>query len=106
MQNQGSEMSIEDAFHGIAILSLSIAMEYLCKYSGYFSAITYNFQCASLVILVTSMVIQRTQDMVVTNRLPTVFLHSMWTPSRAVSIRASLELRLECYWDFQLFGHT
>ena len=24
-------------------------------YSGYFSAITYNFQCASLVILVPSM---------------------------------------------------
>ncbi|MXQ99228.1 hypothetical protein E5288_WYG005404 [Bos mutus] len=28
-------------------------------------------------------VIQRTQGMVVTSRLPTVLLHSMWTPSRA-----------------------
>ena len=27
-------------------------------------------------------------------RLPTVLLHSTWTPSRAVSIAASLELRL------------
>ncbi|XP_045021720.1 coiled-coil domain-containing protein 3-like isoform X2 [Bubalus bubalis] len=34
-------------------------------------------------------VIQRTQGMVVTNRLPTVLLHSMWTPSRAVSINHS-----------------
>ena len=42
-----------------------------------------------------SQVIQRTQDMVVTNRLPTVLLHSTWTPSRAVSIAASLELRLD-----------
>ena len=32
--------------------------------------------------------------MVVTNGLPTVLLHPMWTPSRAVSITASLELCL------------
>ena len=50
-----SSFQVEDAFHGIAILSLSITMEYLCMYSGYFSAIVYNFKCASLVILVTSM---------------------------------------------------
>ena len=50
-----SSFQIEDAFRGIAILSLSIAMEYLYMYSGYFSAIVYNFQCASLVILITSM---------------------------------------------------
>ena len=31
-------------------------------------------------------------------RLPTVLLHSMWTPSRAVSITASLELRLDKSW--------
>ena len=30
-------------------------MEYLSMYSGQFSARVYNFQCASLVILVTSM---------------------------------------------------
>ena len=30
-------------------------MEYLSMYSGYFSAMVYNFQCASRVILVTSM---------------------------------------------------
>ena len=30
-------------------------MEYLSMYSGYFSARVYNFQCASLFILVTSM---------------------------------------------------
>ncbi|SBO33488.1 hypothetical protein ANAPC2_01372 [Anaplasma phagocytophilum] len=50
-----SSFQIEDAFHGIAILNISIAMEYLSMYSGYFSAMVYNFQCASLVILVTSM---------------------------------------------------
>ena len=50
-----SSFQVEDAFHGIAILSLSITMEYLCMYSGYFSAIVYNFKCASLVILVPSM---------------------------------------------------
>ena len=50
-----SSFQIEDAFHGIANLSLSIAMEYLYMYLGYFSAIVYNFQCASLVILITSM---------------------------------------------------
>ena len=48
------KFQIEDASHGIASLSLSIAMEYLYMYLGYFSAIVYNFQCASLVILVTS----------------------------------------------------
>ena len=50
-----SSFQIEDAFHGIAILNISIAMEYLSMYSGYFSAMVYNSQCASLVILVTSM---------------------------------------------------
>ncbi|MXQ91853.1 hypothetical protein E5288_WYG019594 [Bos mutus] len=45
-------------------------------------------------IIRTHQVIQRTQDMVVTDRLPTVLLHCMWAPSRAVSITASLELRL------------
>ena len=48
------KFQIEDASHGIASLSLSIAMEYLYMYLGYFSAIVYNFQCASLVILITS----------------------------------------------------
>uniref|UniRef100_A0A4W2IKT7 Reverse transcriptase domain-containing protein n=1 Tax=Bos indicus x Bos taurus TaxID=30522 RepID=A0A4W2IKT7_BOBOX len=48
-----------------------------------------------LLLFLLPQVIQRTQGMVVTNRLPTVLLHSMWTPSRAVSITASLELRLE-----------
>ena len=43
------------AFHGIAILSLSIVMEYLSMYSGQFSARVYNFQRASLVIVSTSM---------------------------------------------------
>ncbi|KAM9671277.1 uncharacterized protein ACBT57_006497 [Dama dama] len=42
-------------------------------------------------------VIRRTRDMVVTNRLPTVLLHSVWTPSRVVRNTASLELCLECY---------
>ena len=31
-----SSFQIEDAFHGIAILSLSIAIGYLYMYSGYF----------------------------------------------------------------------
>ena len=48
------KFQIENASHGIASLSLSIAMEYLYMYLGYFSAIVYNFQCASLVILITS----------------------------------------------------
>ena len=46
--------------------------------------------------------------MVVTNRLPTVLLHSMWTPSRAVSITASLELRLgksELYRKFSCLSN-
>ena len=30
-------------------------MEYLYMYLGYFSAVVYNFQCASLVILITCM---------------------------------------------------
>ena len=34
-----SSFQIEDAFHDITILSLSIAMEYLYMYLGYFSAI-------------------------------------------------------------------
>ena len=50
-----SSFQIEDAFHGIANLSLSFVMEYLYMYLGYFSAIVYNFQCASLIILITSM---------------------------------------------------
>ena len=49
-----SSFQIEDAFHGIAIVSHSIVMAYPYMSSGYFSAIVYNFQCASLVILVTS----------------------------------------------------
>ena len=50
-----SSFQIEDAFHGIASLSLCITMEYLYMYLGYFSAIVHNFQGASLVILITSM---------------------------------------------------
>ena len=50
-----SSFQIGDEFHGIVILSLSITMVYLYMYSAYFSAIVYNFQCVSLVILVTSM---------------------------------------------------
>ena len=49
-----SSFQIEDAFHGIAIVSHSIVMAYPYMSSGYFSAIVYNFQCASLVILITS----------------------------------------------------
>ena len=44
-------------------------------------------------------VIQRTQGMVITNRLPTVLLYSIWTPSREVSITASLELLLGKSWS-------
>ena len=49
-----SSFQIEDAFHGIANWSLFIAMEYLSMSLGYFSAIMYHFQCASLVILIPS----------------------------------------------------
>ena len=47
-----SSFQIEDALHSIAILSLSITMEYI--YLGLFSAMVYNFQCASLHIPITS----------------------------------------------------
>ena len=39
MSKEKRSFQIEDALHSIAILSLSIAMEYLYMYLGYFSAI-------------------------------------------------------------------